>query len=124
MRRLVTSPTKLMKNEVALSLDKYGELAVTSHIERAFENGGKVLITDEVGNDKGRPVFNGVAIEVYGAGRGYVYTSKHNRVNDIRYLTLDGTYAVDKGVTIDRSRFSKAKHKAYQEANEFYLMMK
>lgn len=124
MRRLATAETILKENQVALSLDKYGEVAVTSHIKRAFANSGKVIVTDEVGNDKGRPVFNGVSIEVYGGGKGYVYTSKFNRENDIRYITLDGSYAVDESVTVDQSVFPKAKHKAYQIANEFYLMLK
>lgn len=125
MRKIVDLIDKLENNEVALYLDKYGELTSSEREENAMRYAvGKIMITDEVGNDHGRPVFNGVAVDVYGAGDGYVYLSKHARENDIRYLVLEDTYKLpegEKSVTVARKDLSAKEKKAYRLANEYYL---
>lgn len=122
MRKIVDLIENLNNNEVALYIDKYGELTATSNKDTAHKYAvGKIMITDEAGNDHGRPVINGVSIELYGAGKGYVYLSKSKREKDIRYIVLEDTYTIESSVTIDRTKLPKATHKAYRIANEFYM---
>lgn len=125
MRKIVDLIEKLNANEVALYLDKYGEFTASNDKDNAMKYAvGKIMITDEVGNDNGKPVFNGVAVDVYGAGEGYVYLSKYSREHDLRYLTATGTYKLPAGensVTVHRKKLTKAEQAAYRIANEYYL---
>ena len=126
MRKIVDLVERLTDNEVILYLDKYGELTSSERPENAYANAvGKMMVTDEAGNDHGKPVFNGIAVDVYGAGEGYVYLSKYARENDHRYITYNGgAYHGDGSVTIDRTDLSKAEEEAYRIANEFYMEIK
>jgi hypothetical protein len=128
MRKIVDLIEKLNANEVALYLDKYGILHASKSKDNAMKYAvGKIMITDEVGNDNGKPVFNGVAVDVYGAGEGYVYLSKYSREHDLRYLTATGTYKLpegENGVTVHRKQLTKAEKEAYKLANEYYLAIK
>ena len=124
MRKIVDLIGTMNANEVALYLDKYGILHASSDKDNSMKYAvGKIMITDEAKNDNGKPVFGGVAVDVYGAGDGYVYLSKYARENDIRYLTVEGTYSVPKGtnsVNVSAKKLTEAEKKAYRVANEFY----
>lgn len=128
MRKIVDLIEKLNANEVALYLDKYGILHASKSKDNAMKYAvGKIMITDEVGSDNGKPVFNGTPIDIYGAGDGYVYISTYARDNDIRYLVVNGTYSVpegENGVTVHRKQLTKAEKEAYKLANEYYLAIK
>lgn len=125
MRKIVDLIEKLNANEVALYLDKYGILHASKSKDNAMKYAvGKIMITDEVGNDNDKPVFNGTPIDIYGAGDGYVYISAYARDNDIRYLVVEGTYKLPAGensVTVHRKKLTKAEQAAYRIANEYYL---
>ena len=122
MRKIVDLIESIDTNEVALYLDKCGILHASESKDNAMKyTVGKIMITDEVASDNGKPVFNGVAVDIYGAGDGYVYLSKSKREKDIRYIVLEDTYKVEGSVTVDRTKLPKAAHKAYRMANEFYM---
>ena len=125
MRRIITENTEVKANEKVVYTDKFGIMHAVKETKTAFDVGAKkCIITDEIGSDNGLPFINGVRIEVFGAGEGYVYTSKFNRENDIRYIVTENTYKVDKIVTVDKTIFPKATRKAYKIANEFYMLLK
>lgn len=125
MRKIVDLIEKLNANEVALYLDKYGILHASKSKGNAMKYAvGKIMITDEVGNDNGKPVFNGTPIDIYGAGDGYVYISTYAREHDLRYLTATGTYKLPEGessVSVHHKQLTKAEQAAYRIANEYYL---
>ena len=125
MKKIVDLIEKLNANEVALYLDKSGILHASKSKDNAMKFAvGKIMITDEVGSDNGKPVFNGTPIDIFGAGDGYVYISDYARDNDIRYLVVEGTYKLPAGensVTVHHKKLTKAEQAAYRIANEYYL---
>lgn len=125
MKKIVDLIENLNTNEVALYIDKYGILHASKSKENAMAYAiGKIMITDEASSDHGKPVFNGVPIDIYGAGDGYVYISKEAKEKDIKYLTLEETYRLPEGqnsVSVHHKDMPKAERKAYRLANEFYL---
>lgn len=125
MRKIVDLIDRLNENEVALYLDVHGIMHASKSKDNAMKYAvGKIMITDEVGSDHGKPVFNGVGIDIYGAGEGYVYITADARDKDIRYIVADGTYRLPEGensVTVHRKRLSRAEQAAYRIANEYYL---
>lgn len=124
MRKIVDVIDKIEPGQVVLYLDKYGIMHATKSRDNAMNNAvGKMMITDEVGNDHGKPVINGVSVEVYGAGEGYVYLSKYAKEHDYRWLTAEETYKVPAGgsVSVSHKDLTNAEKKAYRMANEYYL---
>ena len=125
MRKIVDLIEKLNANEVALYRDKSDILHASKNKDNAMKFAvGKIMITDEVGSDNGKPVFNGVAVDVYGAGKGYVYLSKYSKEHDLRYFTATGVYQMPEGenrVSVRHKDLSAAEKEAYRIANEFYL---
>ena len=79
------------------------------------------MATDEITTSHGYPVINGVKVKLYGAGEGYVYTSKGARDNDIRCNVTDHPIEGTKFEHVDLSSNVK---EAYRIANEFYMMLK
>ena len=122
MRKTVDLIERLNGNEVALYLDENGLMHATKRKENAERYAvGKILITDECEVKGGMPCINGIAVEVWGAGKGYVYLSNYKKSKDTRYIVTDGTYHVEGSVRIDRKKLPRAVHAAYRKANEFYL---
>ena len=124
MRKIVDLIENLNNNEVALYNDKDGEFHATVNKDNAHTYAvGKIMITDECGASGGRPVFNDIKVDVFGAGDGYVYLSKYARDNDIRYLTAEDSYKIPAGgsVSVSHKELTNAENKAYRIANEFYM---
>lgn len=124
MRKVVDLIEKLEHGQVALYIDKGGLMHATDVEDNAMRYSvGKIMITDEVGNDHGKPVLNGVSVEVWGAGNGWVYLSKYAKEHDYRWLTAEETYAVPAGgsVSVSHKDLTNAEKKAYRMANECYL---
>ena len=104
-----------------LYIDKAGLLHASEWEDEASEYGnGKYAVTDECKADDGFPIINGVKVEVWGVGEGFIYRTKNSKLNDVRYLVTDEPYKINKSVTIDRTKLSKKEHAAYEKAHEFY----
>lgn len=102
--------------------DKYGILHASDFEDYASQYGNGVYVaTDEVATNHGYAVINGVQINLYGGGKGYVYTSKESKNNDIRLIVSDTPVA---GGKIDHANLSAEVMKAYKIASEFYVMLK
>lgn len=127
MRKIVDLVSGLENGQVALYIDKYGEFTATSSPNTAMTSAvGKIMITDEAGNDHGKPVFNGIAVDVYGGGEGYLYLSKHERETNKVYVTMEDYFKVPAGGKVSiapHKDLSKAEVKAYRIANEFYMQI-
>lgn len=124
MRKVVDLIERLEPGQVAIYIDKGGLMHATASKDSAMRYAvGKIMITDEVGNDHGKPILNGVSVEVWGAGNGWVYLSKYAKENDYRWLTAEETYKVPAGgsVSVRHKDFTNAEKKAYRMANEYYL---
>ena len=124
MRKVVDLVEKIEPGQVALYKDKGGLMHATASKDSAMRDAvGKIMITDEVGNNHGKPVLNGVSVEVWGADDGWVYLSKYAKSVDYRWLTEEETYAVPAGgsVSVSHKDLTNAEKKAYRMANEYYL---
>ena len=124
MRKVVDLIEKIEPGQVALYIDKGGLMHATANKDSAMHDAvGKIMITDEVGNNHGKPVLNGISVEVWGAGNGWVYLSKYEKENDYRWLTAEETYKVPAGgsVSVSHKDLTNAEKKAYRMANEYYL---
>lgn len=101
--------------------DKYGILHASDFEDTAYYySTGAYVATDEITTNHGYPVINGVQVKLYGAGEGYVYTSKYARDNDIRCNVTDHPIEGTKFEHVDLSSDVK---EAYRIANEFYMML-
>jgi hypothetical protein len=122
MRKVVDLIEKLNANEVALYLDKGGLMHADDHADHAMQSAvGHILITDECEAEGGMPIINGVRVEVWGAGYGYVYLSKYKRSVKTAYNVSEKTLHIDDSMKLDPIKLPRAVHAAYRKANEFYM---
>lgn len=120
MKKVVDLIEKLNANEVALYLDEGGLMHATKSKDTAMKTAvGHILVTDECEAAGGMPIINGVRVEVWGAGYGYVYLTNYKKSVDTKYIVLEGTFPGS--VKVDRTKLPKATHAAYRKANEFYM---
>lgn len=122
MRKVVDLIEKLNANEVALYLDKGGLMHADDHADHAMQSAvGHILITDECEAEGGMPIINGVRVEVWGAGEGYVYLSKYKRSVKTAYKVSEKSLHIDNSMKLDPIKLPSAVHAAYRKANEFYM---
>lgn len=89
--------------------------------EASYCGKGVYVATDEIATNHGYAVINGIQIKLYGGGKGYVYTSKEARDNDIKLKVADVAVSGSKFEHVDLSDDVK---EAYRIASEFYEMLK
>lgn len=122
MRKVVDLIERLNENEVALYLDRGGLMHADNHADHAMQSAvGHILITDECEAEGGMPIINGVRVEVWGAGEGYVYLSNYKKSVKSMYIVAEETFHIEGSARIDRKKLPRATHAAYREANEFYM---
>lgn len=122
MRKVVDLIEKLNANEVALYLDEGGLMHATKSKDTAMKTAvGHILITDECEAAGGMPVINGVRVEVWGAGDGWVYLSNYTKSVKSVYKVKEGALHIDSSMTIHHKDLPSATHAAYRKANELYL---
>lgn len=120
MRKVVDLIERLENGQVALYIDRGGLMHADNHADHAMQDAvGHILITDECEAEGGMPIINGVRVEVWGAGYGYVYLTNYKKSVDTKYIVLEGTFPGP--VKVDRTKLPRATHAAYREANEFYM---
>ena len=122
MRKVVDLIEKLNDNEVALYLDECGLMHATNRKENAERYAvGKIMITDECEAKGGMPVIDGIRVEIWGAGDGWVYLSNYTKSVNSVYKVKEGTLHIDNTMTIHHKDLPSATHAAYRKANEFYM---
>lgn len=127
MREVVDLIEKLEPGQVALYIDKGGLMHATDEKEHAMTYSvGKIMITDECEEKGGMPIFNGVKVEIWGAGKSgdtWVYLSKYAKSVDYKWQVNEESYIVPEGgsVSISHTDLSNKEKVAVRTAAEYYL---
>lgn len=122
MRKIVDLVSKLENGQVALYLDNGGLMHASENKDDAMKYAvGKIMITDECEAEGGMPIINGIRVEVWGAGDGWVYLSNYTKSVKSVYKVKEGTLHIDNSMTIHHKDLPSATHAAYRVANGFYL---
>lgn len=122
MRKVVDLIERLENGQVALYIDRGGLMHADNHADHAMQDAvGHILITDECEAEGGMPIINGVRVEVWGAGEGWVYLSNYTKSVKSVYKVKEGPLHIDSSMRLHHKDLPSATHAAYRKANEFYM---